>query len=243
MRAKVRVSHRSFLASTLIVVAVFCAMAVFSASTASAEVVDIVTFDFSSVPGASVRFTGTDDKIEFPSTAPGGYDFTITYATSPLLGGLKGNIGGTFTVGAITTTVIPGIGTMEQAGVTTTDGLFSITDGDGYVLTANLDWTDITVYNKSSGVMNAMGTANLTGSAYAGSAVDLLDLRDASDGAVTLTFQFSALTKKSLAQLMVDGQVNSTSYSGSASATVPEPAAMSLLAMGGIAMIVRRRRK
>ena len=234
MRAMLRLSHRSFLASSLLVVAVFFATEAFSVSPASAAV---ISFDFSSLTGASVMFTGTGNKIEFPAD-PSGYDFTITDATSPILGGLQGNIGGTFTVGTINP-----VGTMaEQAVVTTTDGVFSIDDGVGSTLTGNLDWTDIIVVNKVVGALNVTGDANLTGIAYSGSNDDLSGIKDASEGTVILTFQFSIGAMKSLSELMTNGQVSSTSYSGSAS--VPEPASLALVSAGlGILMLRRRRRR
>lgn len=195
-----------------------------------------ISCDFSSVPGASIRFTGTGDKIEFPDGL-GGYDFVIT---SPSLYGLQGNIGGTFIVGTITT-----VGGMEQADLTT-NGTFSLYDGVSNTLTANLDWKDITVYNKLSGVMNGDGAVNLTNIQYAGSNPGLKQIRDGTDQSVVLTFQFSPLAKKSLTELMTDGQVSSTSYSGSLS-SVPEPS--SCVMLGGMAvgllllLVARLRRK
>jgi len=196
-----------------------------------------ISCDFASVTGASIKFTGTGDKIEFPNT--GLYDFVITDTTSPNLGGLFGTIGGTFNVGPITT-----VGGVEQALLSTTDGSFSIYDGVAAALTASLDWKDITVYNKLSGVMNGTGLANLSGFAYTGGNSDLLAIKNGAEQTVVLTFQFSPLKKKSLAQLMTDGQVNNTSYSGSLSA-VPEPSTLvglAGMALVGVGLVWRRRR-
>jgi len=60
---------------------------------------DTVSCDFASEAGSSIEFNGTNRTFEFPTTST--YDFVITTATSPILGGLQGNIGGTFTVGTI----------------------------------------------------------------------------------------------------------------------------------------------
>ena len=197
-----------------------------------------VSFDFASLTGASIKFTGTGDKIEFPN-APLGYDFAITDATSPGLAGLSGNIGGTFVVGTISSP----LSGVEQALVTTSNGSFSVYDGVTASLTADLDWKDITVYNKLSGVMNGTGIANLSNIAYTRSNSDLVAIRDGQQQTVVLTFQFSPLKKKSLTDLMTDGQVNSTSYSGSLS-SVPEPSALVLLAGAAIGLVafVRRRK-
>jgi hypothetical protein len=94
--------------------------------------VDLVTCGFSSLSDASIRFTGTGGLIEFPSTGP--HDFVVTDATSPNLGEPEGNIDGTFVVGLISVA-----GNLEQASVTTTDGVFSIDDGLGNTLTPDLD--------------------------------------------------------------------------------------------------------
>ena len=195
---------------------------------------DLISCDFSSETDATIQFIGTGDKIEFPNTST--YDFVITTATSPNLGGLKGNIGGTFFVGPITT-----IGVLEMASVTTTDGTFSVDDGAA-TLTADLEWTDIFVYQELIGGLNATGVSNLSNISYSGSNSDLLDIKNGSDQTVVLTFQFSPLTKNSLAELMTDGEVNSTSYSGSVS-SVPEPSSCVLLGMGVLGLLARAWRR
>jgi len=196
-----------------------------------------VAFDFASDVGATIKFTGTGDTIDFSST--GVWDFTITGSGSPSLVGLKGVLGGTFTVGAISNP-FPGV---EQAAVTTSAGTFAVNDGAGNLLTAALNLVDITVYNSLSGVLNGNGVANLSNLSYSGSNSDLHDIHNGQEQTVILTFQFSPLTKKSLAQLMTDGQVNSTSFSGSLS-SVPEPSALVLLTGAAIGLVafVRRRK-
>ena len=193
---------------------------------------DIIGCDFATETGASIKFTGTGRTIEFPNA--GTHDFVITAATSPNLSnlaGLQGNISGTFTVGSITAG-----GGAEQASVTTADGAFSVDDGTGHTLTADLDWKDIFVYSKLFGAMNIMGGANLTNFSYSGSNSDLLAIKNGGDQSVVLSFQFSPVTKKSLVQLMTPGQVNSTSYSGSLSA-VPEPSSCVLLGMAALGLL------
>ncbi len=185
---------------------------------------DLISCDFSSETDASILFTGAGDTIEFLNTST--YDFVIA-TTSPNLGGLQGNIGGTFLVGTITVD-----GGMETASVTTADGSFSVYDGAN-TLTADLDWIDIFVFNEFVGGLNVMGgTANLDNFSYSGSNSDLLSILNGSDQTVILTFQFSPLTSNSLTVLMADDQVNSTSYSGSLS-SVPEPGMLVLLTLGG----------
>lgn len=198
---------------------------------------NIVNFDFSSETDAVIQFIGTGDKIEFPNTTST-YDFVITTATSPSLGGLQGNIGGTFVVGTITN-----VSGLELANVTTTDGTFSVDDGSA-TLTADLNWVEIFVYKGLVGGMNATGISNLSNISYSGSNIALLDLMNGTEQTAVLTFQFSPLTKNSLAELMMDGEVNSTSYSGSIS-SVPEPSSCVLLVMANLGLMAyasRRRR-
>ena len=209
---------------------------------------NIISCDFASEAGASIKFTGTGDTIEFPNAVLDDTDlpdFVITKATSANLGGLHGNIGGTFQVGTIVSnTPFPGI-LVEQAPVTTiVPSTFSVNDGQGHTLTAGLDWKDITVFSSTFGAMNATATTNLSSVSYDGDNVDLLSIKHGSGQTVTLSFQFSAVTQRSLSELMTDGQVNSTSYSGSLSA-VPEPSSCVLLgicALGLVAQAWKRRK-
>ena len=200
---------------------------------------DTVSCDFASEPGSSIEFNGTNRTFEFPTTSP--YDFVINTATSPNLGGLQGNIGGTFTVGTIDTAEDGG----EQANVTSTDGTFSVFDGSGNTLTANLNWETIQVLYGLFGILNVKGAANLSNVTYSGSNGDLLGIKDGTDQTVVLTFQFSPLTEHTLTGLMTPGQVTSTSYSGSLS-SVPEPSSCMLLVTAGLGLLSyawRRRRR
>ena len=195
-----------------------------------------VSFDFASVAGSTIKFTGTGDTIEFPN-APLGYDFAITDATAGTLVGMSGNIGGTFTVGAISP--ISGGETASVSG----NGTFSVYDGAN-TFSATINLLDITVYNGTFGATNGGGVANLSNFSYPGGTnTALLDIVSGAQQTVVMTFQFSPLRKKTLTQLMTDGQVNSTSYSGSMS-SVPEPSMLVLLAGAAIGLVafVRRRK-
>lgn len=217
---------------------------------------EIIQFGFASNTNAAIEFTGGaagQGQIAFPDHES--YDFTMT-ASSTNFGGLQGNIGGTFTVGAIAaqTIVIPPSVTfpypisylVERATVTSNGGQFSVRDNadlDGITLTANLNWSDIYVTNQYFGALNATGIANLTQVSYLGENLELQKFAAAGDQMVNLTFQFP--TMKSLTNLMAPGEVNSTSYSGSGVATVPEPSTCVLLVTAGVglaACVLRRRR-
>ena len=208
--------------------------------TANAET---VSFDFASEAGSSIEFNGTNRTFDFPTTSQ--YDFVITTATSPDLGGLQGNIGGTFNVGTITS---PAVGE-EQANVTSTNGTFSVNDGGSNTLTANLNWENVEVLYGLFGILNLTGTANLSNVSYSGGNSDLMGIKDGIDQTVVLTFQFSPVTSETLTELMTPGQVNSTSYSGSLSSSspppVPEPSSCMLLVTAGLGLLAyagRRRR-
>jgi hypothetical protein len=206
--------------------AVLIAALALVSQTANAE---IVSFDFACEAGASIEFNGTNSTFEFPNTSP--YDFVITTASSPYLGGLQGNIGGTFTVGAIAT-----VGGVDQASVTSTDGIFSVDDGASNTLTANLKLENIEVLYGLFGLLNMTGTANLSNITYSGSNSDLLGIKNGIDQTVVLTFQFSPVTAKSLTELTTDGKENSTSYSGSLS-SIPEPSSCMLLVTAGLGLL------
>ena len=196
---------------------------------------DTVSCNFACEAGSSIDFNGTNQSFDFPTTST--YDFAITTATSPNLGGLQGNIGGTFTVGTITTAEDGG----QQANVTSTDGTFSVFDGAS-TLTANLNWETIQVLYGLFGILNVKGAANLSDVTYSGSNSDLLGIRNGTDQTVVLTFQFSPVTERTLAELMTPGQVNSTSYSGSLS-SVPEPSSCMLLVTASLGLLTYARRR
>ena len=199
-----------------------------------------IVLDFSSDLGASMRFEGTNNSFTFDD-GPSGRDFMITLVHDGFNDslGLKGNITGDFTIGAITTA-----GTMESAPVTSVGGAISIFDGFTS-LTGDIAWIDIFT-NGSTGGLNAGGAINVTNFSYGGSNNDLMTLANLgmSSGMAALSFQF--VPAQSLSVVTADGTTTTTSYSGSissSSANVPDGGSTLALLGGALFGAAGLRRK
>lgn len=174
------------------------------ASVASINSVHGSGFNYSCTVGSSITFPG-DQTFSF---SPVTNNFQVTSGTAS---GLLGEMTGTFTIGTITTTIIPGIGTMQTASVTGS-GTFVIHDG-AFTLSAVLTWVDVAQFG-SGAFLNTTGTVSLSGVTYNGSNADLLALATAGSGANVLSFQFAPTV--TLDQLRDGPGVQKTSFSGSA---------------------------
>jgi hypothetical protein len=200
----------------------------------------ITQFDFVSEPsgaiaGAYIEFKGGLARtITFPNGASG-YDFVITQSDEPLMIGIKGNIGGTFTVGPIAVA-----GSLQTAPLNGT-GTFSLTDPSGKVLSADLVWSEVFTYGTGGGLNpDPMNTLNLTNWTYSGSDPAFTDILLGTDQSVSIGFSFNP--GKTLTQLMAPLSDKQTTYSGTFSMT-PEPATLCLLGVGAAAALINRRKK
>ena len=208
----------------------------------------ITQFDFVSEPsgsqaGAYIEFkgglvTGPLRTVTFPNSGVSGHDFIITQSDALNMIGIKGNIGGTFKVGAITI-----LGSLQTAPLTGTGTFFSLTDPSGKVLSADLVWSEIYTYGTGGGLNpDPMNTLNLTNWTYETGGVyqPFLDILGGADQSASLSFQFSPA--RTLTQLMATGSDKLTTYAGSFSMT-PEPATLCLLGVGAAVALISRRKR
>jgi hypothetical protein len=205
----------------------FLAVGLALASFVSIGSVQAVGFNYSCTVGSSIIFPGDHSFSFSPATS----NFQVTSGTAS---GLLGEMTGAFTIGTITTTIIPGIGMMQTASVSGS-GTFVIHDG-AFTLSAVLTWVDIAQLG-SGVVINTTGTVSLTGITYGGSNPDLLALATAGNGANVLSFQFAPTV--SLEELRNGPGAHKTSFSGSVT-TVPDRGSTLMLlglAVAGVAAI------
>ncbi len=172
---------------------------------------DPVSFDFSTVQGAAIRFPG-DGTFAFRHSADTGYagsDFEITnqdgFTLPDDLLALQGQLNGTFTIGPITTS--GGVSTASVTGI----GDFYIFDGTD-MFSAKVHWVDM-VQNGTGNLLNTTGTVNLTSFAYTGSNASLQELAGRPNGMVVVSFQF--VPAVSLSVLRNGPGAHETSMSGS----------------------------
>src|SRR5690348_1212731 len=106
-----------------------------------------MSFDYAASTKTGITFNGSGGFSFSPSSG----NFKVTDGTAA---GDLGTIGGTFTIGAITT--VAGVST---APVTSSGGTFTIDDGAGHTLSATLVWDDIFQFGTGGG-LNTSGNAN-----------------------------------------------------------------------------------
>jgi hypothetical protein len=185
-----------------------------------------INLDFGSSPGATLAFAddGTFSFVDSSTGIYSGTDFVINLSSSGRTGsnsavGLLGNLGGTFTIGAISS----GVATV------TGSGPLSITDGAN-LFAGSVQWLQIH-QTSTSGNLNLSGVVNVTGITYGGSNQDLMELAAPGSASAVLSFSFAS-PGYSLTQLATTPVT--TSYNGDlhAGRSVPD-GGTTLLILGG----------
>jgi len=187
-----------------------------------------VEFGYSSTPGSSIHFDGASHFNFQPAVN----NFQVD---SGSCAGCFGEIGGTFTIGTITS-VPTMFGVLSNAPVTGV-GTFTIHDGAGFDLTASLTWENITQIS-SFGFLNVTGVANLTNITYGGTNPDLVALFNQQPGQNVLDFSF--IPAVDLSVLKNGPGAHSTTFSGVITAPDGGATVMLLGAALGVLGIARR---
>ncbi len=222
-----------------LLLSLFLSAGIFGASAQS--LLPAIQFNYANLAGQSISIDSATKKITFDVNSSGA-GLQVISPNGFGLGGLLGAIEGEFTIGTVTS----GPGPIETAPVSGS-GVFRLFDSAMVALTADLTWSDSLTFG-TLGVLNANAGINMTNFAYAGSNVDLQNLRDSSETGVSiLTFQFippSGQPARSLTWLTTSGNgVNETSYSGSVvtnapMVVVPEPTTYAALLAGVVLLAV-----
>lgn len=197
---------------------------------------DVGTFDFAAVAGSSIQFTGTGTAVDFTllSTTVNGHSGIDFVITDSVLKDLYGAISGTY---EYSNSAISVTGPTQTAPVSGASGVFTIWDASWQPLTADVTWDSIATTG-TGGIVNYLGTVDLSNFAYSGANPDLQYLAQMNSGVLVTTFQFTAAT--SLTAL--ETGTHTTSYSGSVT-PVPDGGLTAMLLGGVLVGLETLRRK
>ncbi len=191
-----------------------------------------LVFEYSSVTGSSIVFTGSGTLAEVSFNPSVGYNFQIDNVkdgTGSAVG-YKGTFNGSWTMGPVSmVTVVPLVQTAPVSGV----GTLTIRDSANFELTASVAWVTA-VGLKTIGFPIIGFSGNITSVSYAGVDPDLLAYSHGSDLDSPLAFtlpNFGAF--EPLGGLVTPG-VHSTAFSGSLNAAVPESSHIAAVAGLGL---------
>jgi hypothetical protein len=197
--------------------------------------------NFGPTTGSSIQFNGIQDSFQF-NPGNNGYQWYITSETGGTHAvGLNGSVlNGPFNYGSITTSG-SGFSEVQSATVLGPSGKLDINNGAGDDLTGTINWITIATYYVSVGVLNADVNVNLSDVSYSGTNPDLQSIQANQPGIVDVSFQF--LPGETLSQLSSGTGPYMTSFSGSITTAVPEPASIALAGLGGLTLLLFRRQR
>jgi len=197
--------------------------------------------NFGPTDGSSIQFNGSQNTFQF-NPGDNGYQWYITSET----GGssavdLNGSVlGGPFLYGPITVSG-SGFSESESATVLGPLGNLVINNGPGDDLTGEVNWITIATFYTVGGFLNAAVNVNLSDVSYSGPNPDLQTLKANQPGILDVSFQF--VPGDTLTQLSTGTGPYSTSFSGSITTAVPEPASIALAGLGGLTLLLFRRQR
>jgi len=193
-----------------------------------------LTLNFANNTGASVQFNGAASSFNF-NNGDNGYQWTVTDEVGGSSSiGLNASVNnGPFLYGPITTA-----GNVEYATVLGPLGNLVMHSASGD-LTGTVNWIDVATFGLGGGAINASLDVNVSNIHYAGVNPDLQYLVANQPGSMDVSFQFAS--SRTLLELSQGTGPYLTSYSGSLS-VVPEPSALALAGLGGLALLLRRRK-
>lgn len=188
------------------------------------------SIDFMSYIGSTIQFNGTKSSLQFNNS----FDLDLHFnpyqwvsSNGKFVGSFTPDSGVAWTYGTITID-----GNRESANVFGT-GLLRIEDLNAVYFTGTVNWVNVATLNYV-GYINAVAAINLSDLQYLGTDPELVALRDAGKGSVSVSFQFSP--GKTLTELTEGKGPYKTSYNGSIS-PVPE-ASTAFAGLGALGVVV-----
>lgn len=199
--------------------------------------------NFGPTTGSFIQFNGNQNSFNFN---PGNnqYQWTVTSETGGTGNsavGLNGSVlNGPFSYGPIT---ISGSGFTESESATVLGPLGNLVINNGPLdnLTGTVNWINIATFYTVGGFLNAAVNINLSNVIYSGPNPDLQTLKANQPGILDVSFQF--VPGYTLTQLSTGTGPYTTSFSGSITTTVPEPASIALAGLGGLTLLLFRRQR
>jgi hypothetical protein len=171
-----------------------------------------LSLGLSGVPGSPQIVFAPGGTYTIGDEDEGGFDdFQIDSSNSSGEAvGLRGDLDGTFTLGMITT-MVSGVTIFEIAPVTGS-GVMQIRDGDGFVFSGNYVWNDASTFSNSL-TLNTQGVVNLSGTSYAGSNPELLQIASAGSAQLQVNGVLQIFGPRTLTELRAQGG-STNNYSG-----------------------------